>query len=224
MNRREWVRTACLGAAAVVTRGPAGMLPLQGGRSGQAPGRVGPPASQPAAPASPDSEASASGGDRLYDPSVVQERSVVTAADNDPAIKELEHRLKCTCGCNLDIYTCRTTDFTCTYSPALHREVLALRRNGRSPDQVVAAFVAKYGEQILMAPPPVGFNLAGYLVPGAAIAAAGAALAFVLVRRGRRLAALPSGPGAPAVPGGAAVAGDPADQERLRRALAQVDD
>src|SRR5439155_9368740 len=102
-------------------------------------------------------------GDRLYDPSMVQERAAATAADNDAVIKALEHRLKCNCGCNLDIYTCRTTDFTCTYSPALHREVLALRRAGKSPDEVVAAFVAKYGEQILMAPKPEGFNLAGYL-------------------------------------------------------------
>jgi cytochrome c-type biogenesis protein CcmH len=151
---------------------------------------------------------------------VVQERGVATSGDNDPAIKELERRLKCTCGCNLDIYTCRTTDFTCTYSPALHREVLALRGEGKSADGVLAAFTAKYGEQILMAPRPAGFNLAGYLVPGVLITLAGATLAAVLVRRSRRIAAL----SAASEGGSSALAADPAGQERLRRALADVED
>jgi len=156
--------------------------------------------------------------DRLYDPSMVQQRAAATTADNDAAIKTLEHRLKCTCGCNLDIYTCRTTDFTCTYSPALHREVLALRAEGKSPDAVVAAFVVKYGEQILMAPKPEGFNLAGYLLPGALVLGAGGLLAAVLVRRGRR--APPPAAGASNIEPAAL----PADAERLRQALAEVED
>jgi cytochrome c-type biogenesis protein CcmH/NrfF len=160
-------------------------------------------------------------GDRLYDPSMVQERAVATAADNDAVIKTLEHRLKCTCGCNLDIYTCRTTDFTCTYSPALHREVLELRQAGKSPDEVVAAFVAKYGEQILMAPKPVGFNLAGYLVPGTLVVLAGVVLAAVLLRRSRRARPASSEPltaPSPTLPG------NPGADERLRQALAEVED
>ncbi|HEV8612936.1 MAG TPA: cytochrome c-type biogenesis protein CcmH [Gemmatimonadales bacterium] len=157
-------------------------------------------------------------GDRLYDPSMVQQRPEATALDNDPVIKSLEHRLKCTCGCNLDVYTCRTTDFTCTYSPALHREVLSLRREGKSPDEVVAAFVAEYGEQILMAPKPEGFNLAGYLLPGAVVVVVGALLAAVLVRRGRRQ----TQPAAAIV--AAPVPGNPTDDERLRQALAEVED
>jgi len=157
-------------------------------------------------------------GDQLYDPSIVQERSVVSAADNDPAIKALEHRLKCTCGCNLDIYSCRTTDFTCTYSPALHREVMDLVAGGKPADAVVAAFVAKYGESILMAPKPQGFNLAGYLVPGALVLLAGALLAAVLVRRGRLAQPTPSPAAGPGTGEG------PAEDERLRRALAEIED
>jgi cytochrome c-type biogenesis protein CcmH/NrfF len=155
-------------------------------------------------------------GDPLNDPSVVQERAEATAADNDAAVKGIEHRLKCTCGCNLDVYTCRTTDFTCSYSPALHREVLALRQEGKTPEEVVAAFVGKYGEQILMAPKPEGFNLAGYLLPGALVAAVGTALTVVLLRRSRRMASV--------VPSAPAPASDAADDERLRRALADVQD
>ncbi len=163
-------------------------------------------------PQRPDSE------NRLYDPSMVQERGAATAGDNDGVIQQLEHRLKCTCGCNLDIYTCRTTDFTCSYSPALHREVLALRAAGKTPDAVVAAFVAKYGEQILMAPKPEGFNLAGYLLPGAAVLTAAGVLVALLFRRGRRLdSELAPAPGGPPAP-------SPTDAERLQRALDQVED
>ena len=160
--------------------------------------------------------------DPLYRPDLVQQRGAATALDNDPVVKDLEHRLHCTCGCNLDIYTCRTTDFTCTYSPALHKEVLELRAAGKNPEEVVAAFVGKYGEQILMAPPPRGFNLAGYLVPGVVVALAASTLTVMLVRRGRRMqavaaAAATSEAARPLDPG-------PEDRERLRRALSRVQD
>lgn len=115
-------------------------------------------------------------------------RSAVTDYENDPFIIGVERRLRCTCGCNLDIYTCRTTDFTCTYSPALHREIVALVQQGKTADEVIAAFVAKYGETALMAPPKRGFNWAAYLLPGVLITAVGVVLATVLVRRSRRAA------------------------------------
>jgi cytochrome c-type biogenesis protein CcmH len=162
------------------------------------------------------------GADRLYRPDLVQQRGIATASDNDPVVKTLEHRLKCTCGCNLDIYTCRTTDFTCTYSPALHRELLDLRAAGKEPEQVVEAFVAKYGEQILMAPPARGFNLAGYLVPGAVVALAGSTLALMLIRRGRRVAAIADA--GHARESARSAEPSPEDRERLRDALSRVQD
>ncbi len=163
----------------------------------------------------PDSAA----GDPLFRPDLVQQRAVATAGDNDPVVKELERNLKCTCGCNLDIYVCRTTDFTCQYSPALHKEVLDLRGAGKNPEEIVAAFVAKYGEQILMAPPPEGFNLAGYLVPGAAVLVTGALIGLVLLRRGRQ--SVPSLVSS-SIPAGPAPSQE--DREKLRRALADVQD
>lgn len=167
----------------------------------------------------PGSRPDSAAGDRLYRPDVVQQRAVATVDDNDPVVKALEHKLKCTCGCNLDIYVCRTTDFTCQYSPALHQEVVDLRRAGKDPDEIVAAFVAKYGEQILMAPPPEGFNLAGYLVPGVAVAAAGMLIGLVLLRRARLAGQAPA---ASLVPAGAGPTD--ADREKLRRALDDVQD
>ena len=97
----------------------------------------------------------------------------------------VERRLRCTGGCNLDVYTCRTTDFTCTYSPALHQEIVALVQQGKTADEVVGAFVAKYGETALMAPPKRGFNWAAYLLPGIVITIVGIVIAAVLIRRSR---------------------------------------
>jgi len=153
-----------------------------------------------------------------------------TAADNDEFVTAVEHRLQCTCGCTLDIYTCRTTDFTCTYSPALHKDVLALQAEGKTADEIVAAFVAKYGEKVLMAPKPEGFNLAGYVVPGIVILLIGGAMFLILQRRTRLRAAAASAapPTAPSPPVLSGVGGgpdaSPDELERLNRELRELDE
>ncbi|HJS43524.1 MAG TPA: cytochrome c-type biogenesis protein CcmH [Gemmatimonadales bacterium] len=154
---------------------------------------------------------------RVYDPSRAgRPREPTTAADNDAAIQAIEKRLKCSCGCGLDIYTCRTTDFTCTYSPALHKEVIRLVERGKSDQQIIDEFVAQYGEAVLMAPPRRGFNLAGYFVPSLAIIVAAVFLVVVLRRWSRQsqAATLPAS-GSPLPAPGAT----PAELERLRQEL-----
>ena len=133
-----------------------------------------------------------------------------------PVVIGVERQLRCTCGCTLDIYTCRTTDFTCTYSPALHKEVVGLVEQGKTPEEVIAFFVQREGEKILMAPVAQGFNLAGYLVPGLGIAVAGLMLAAYLSRR-REAVAVPAGGSAPPP------APDAEAIERLKRALDEVE-
>jgi cytochrome c-type biogenesis protein CcmH/NrfF len=157
----------------------------------------------------------------LRDPSAVgRSRTPTDARENDAQIQAIEQRLACNCGCTLDVFTCRTTDFSCTYSPALHREVLALRDEGKTAQQILDAFVAKYGEKALMAPKPQGvLNLTGYLLPGALIAAAGAGLLLFI---GKRKAAVAAATDA-SVPSAAGTAS--ADElERLRRVLAEIED
>lgn len=157
----------------------------------------------------------------LRDPAAAGRSRIPTGAgENDAEIKAIEQRLACNCGCTLDVFTCRTTDFSCTYSPELHREVLALRNSGKTAQEILDAFVAKYGEKALMAPKPQGFNLAGYLLPGAAITAAGAALVWFIGRRKQKLAAIPVEQ--PSLP--APVHASPAELERLRSALAELED
>jgi cytochrome c-type biogenesis protein CcmH len=159
----------------------------------------------------------------LRDPSVVgRPRRPTDAGENNAEIQAIEQRLACNCGCTLDVFTCRTTDFSCTYSPALHREVLALRDQGKTAQEVLDAFVAKYGEKALMAPKPQGFNLAGYLLPGTLIAAAGAGLVMFIGRRKGAVATATAG-GAAGM-SGAGPSASAEELERLRTALAEMED
>ena len=97
----------------------------------------------------------------------------------------LEHRIRCQCGCTLDVYTCRTTDFSCQVSPSMHRDVMALVDGGYAAEEILEAFENVYGERVLMAPRREGFNRLAYLLPGTAIAA-GAVLLALMLRRWRR--------------------------------------
>jgi len=171
---------------------------------------------QTAAP-SPQEEAG-----RLYNPGAVQERAPTVDLDNDEYIKELEKGLRCTCGCNLDIYTCRTTDFSCATSPALHREILALHNDGKTAQEIMDDFVARYGDEVLMSPKPEGFNLAGYLVPGIVMLVAGLLLTAHLLRRRRGGVVVPVvGASSGEPPPG--IDASPEELERLRQEVLRED-
>lgn len=152
---------------------------------------------------------------RVYDPGRAgRSQEPITAADNDAGIQAIEKRLRCSCGCGLDIYTCRTTDFSCTYSPALHKDVLRLAGQGKTAQQITDEFVAQYGEAVLMAPPKRGFNLAGYFVPSIAIVVAGVILTLVLRRWTREAEVQAVQSDATPAPNAS-----PAELERLRQEL-----
>lgn len=97
----------------------------------------------------------------------------------------LEHQIHCQCGCALDIFTCRTTDFSCGLSPAMHRDVMSLVEGGYSADEILAAFRGAYGERALMSPVKEGFNWAGYVTPFAALGAGGLVVAALIRKWGR---------------------------------------
>ena len=100
----------------------------------------------------------------------------------------LERRVACPCPCTLDIFTCRTSMPTCSFSPRIHRDINRLVEGGYSGDEIIAAFQDTYGEHILMAPPKRGFNLVGWGMPFAAIGA-GAVVIVAMLRSWRRPAA-----------------------------------
>jgi cytochrome c-type biogenesis protein CcmH len=55
-------------------------------------------------------------------------------------------------------------------------------RAGRTPDEVKAFFVSKYGEWILLEPKPTGFNILVYAIP-AMVVVLGLGVVFVAVRK-----------------------------------------
>jgi len=156
-------RSALAALAAVLLAGPAAAQT----RAAQAPSSRLPAAQTAVDPGPPQARAP---GDtsrgRLFAPEMAgRSQAPVGARDNDSLVKMIEGKIRCTCGCNLDVFTCRTTDFTCTTSPAMHRVVLARLDSGMTAPQVLAAFEKQYGEVVLMAPPRRGFNLAAYFMP-----------------------------------------------------------
>ena len=107
-------------------------------------------------------------------------RASMTGAQRD----DLEHSIKCQCGCPLDVYTCRTTDFSCAVSPQMHQDVMSLVGGGYSAGEILAAFRSVYGERVLMAPVKSGFNWVGWGLPFVAVGV-GAVLIAALLRRWR---------------------------------------
>ena len=53
---------------------------------------------------------------------------------------------------------------------------------GKSPDEVKAYYVSKYGEWILLAPKPSGFNLVAYLLPVLVVLGGGLVIVFAVRR------------------------------------------
>jgi cytochrome c-type biogenesis protein CcmH len=93
---------------------------------------------------------------------------------------QVERNLRCQCGCTLDVYTCRTTDFACQVSPAMHADIKSLVEGGYTAQEILDSFVDVYGERALMAPKAEGFNLVGYFAPFIALGAGAIAVAAVL--------------------------------------------
>jgi cytochrome c-type biogenesis protein CcmH len=132
-------------------------------------------------------------------------------------VETLERTLACPCPCTLDIYTCRTTDFTCSISPAVHGDIQRLVDGGHTADEIMAALLDTYGDFILMSPRKQGFNLLAWIAPAAAVVG-GAVGIGMLLRRWRRPEA------APATPAGGGVADAGATPEELARLEAALRD
>jgi cytochrome c-type biogenesis protein CcmH len=127
-----------------------------------------------------------------YHPVKLAAKPRAVASMTDARRDDLEHEIKCQCGCPLDIYTCRTTDFSCSVSPAMHADVMSLVDGGYSATEILAAFQKVYGERVLMSPVKSGFNWLGYVTPSIALAA-GAIVVFTLIRKwGERAARHPA--------------------------------
>lgn len=102
-------------------------------------------------------------------------------------VARLADELRCPVCQNLSVQ-----DSPSEVAAELRARIRELVHDGRSDEQVLAFFAARYGDWILLAPPRRGIALAVWLAP-AAILAGGLATAILAVRRwtarGRRLEA-----------------------------------
>jgi len=103
----------------------------------------------------------------------------------------------CDCGCHpQSVYDC-----ACGRAAEMREEIAAEIRKGRTGEEVIAAYVARYGEKILISPAASGFNLVAWLGPGIALGAGLGGLMFVIRRWTRRTGAEPApAPVSPAAP------------------------
>ena len=135
------------------------------------------------------------------------------AAESTPQ-QQVEGRLMCYCGCSdLTVRVC-----TCGTADSIREEIASRLAGGETADQVVAAFIAKHGEQIRSAPTKSGFDLVAWVTPFLLLFAAGSAL-VVVVRRWGALRPAAASAGAPVEAPRAATEGERKALERVRREL-----
>ena len=100
----------------------------------------------------------------------------VAVVPRTPTEKNLQTELVCMCG------TCgrkRIGECTCSMAAQMREEVSRLVAEGRTQDQIIAHFVAKYGSQeVLSRPIDKGFNRLAWFLPYAI-----GGLGFVVIGR-----------------------------------------
>lgn len=128
--------------------------------------------------------------------------------------RDVEESLTCQCGCGLTVHSCN--HLQCPSGEPMKAEIRRRIAAGETKDQILTAFVAKYGEKVLSAPTMRGFNWLAWITPFAVVLIAGTVLVGVVRRRVGARTEEPPDPQAPA-------AGDPELRARLRRELEDID-
>jgi len=102
------------------------------------------------------------------------------ATDAASRYNNLNHRLMCTCGCAEILGECNHVG--CPNSTGELNELRAAITGGKTDQQILDMFEAKYGAVVLAAPTAKGFDLVAWIAPFAVF---GAALlgTILLVRR-----------------------------------------
>ena len=104
-----------------------------------------------------------------------------------PFEKEMQHEIVCTCGAcgHQTLAECRKDN--CSTSHEMRGELAAMIDQGKSHDEIIQAFLAKYGtEEMLGAPVDKGFNRMAWLFPYLIGATSAIAVAFVAVKWTRK--------------------------------------
>jgi len=103
-----------------------------------------------------------------------------------PLEKQLQREIVCTCGCGHEtIGACRKDP--CVTSHEMRGEVAAMIDKGMGHDEIIQAFITKYGSQeMLGAPIDKGFNRLAWLLPYALAGTVAVVGGIVFIRKSRR--------------------------------------
>jgi cytochrome c-type biogenesis protein CcmH/NrfF len=130
--------------------------------------------------------------------------------------KQMQHEIVCTCGAcgHQNLAECRKD--ACASSHQMRGELAALIDQGKSHDEIIQSFVAKYGsEEMLGAPIDKGFNRLAWLIPYLVGGSGAVMIGFAAIRWSRRPTDVSSE--------SAAQPGDPDLEERLDDELRNLD-
>lgn len=92
------------------------------------------------------------------------------ASNDSGRFHDLSHRLMCTCGCAQMLGECN--QMGCAESARAKAELTAAIASGKTDQQILEAFAARYGATVLAAPTTKGFDLLAWIAPIAVFAAA----------------------------------------------------
>lgn len=113
---------------------------------------------------------------------------VFPAGGATPNWEDVGNQLICQCGCNAVLPNCAHEE--CTVRDSMTTTIKQKLDQGQSEQAIIQYFVGQYGEQVLSSPPKKGFNLVAWILPFAAIIAAGLAIYLAIkvwVKRGSSL-------------------------------------
>lgn len=128
--------------------------------------------------------------------------------------REVEERLACQCGCGLTVHTCN--HLQCSFAVPVREDIAKSLAAGQGEDEILARYVAEYGEKVLSSPTHEGFNLLAWWGPYAALLL-GAVTLTLAIRRIARRPLVSSGDV------GVAPTTSPEQRARLQRELDKVD-
>lgn len=83
-----------------------------------------------------------------------------------PTVQEISKKLRCLCGCNFpDLASCSCDD----WAKAAKSEIQARLIRNEDENTILKSFIFKYGETVLTAPLPEGFNRFAWIIPSVAL-------------------------------------------------------
>lgn len=96
-----------------------------------------------------------------------------------PMMTDIKTNLTCGCDCNMTVEACEGS-MACKSAEQLTFEASQYVDQGMGKDAILAAFVQKYGEQILAAPTKRGFNLTAWILPFVGLIAGAFGIVIIL--------------------------------------------